>query len=71
MINAARMTVDNEWDICKDEFELGPPPPVHMTPKLVRQDAIDMKLTVILDLPPVTSAKRCVAIHQAQTRGVL
>ncbi len=47
-----------------DDFELGPAPPVHMTPKLARQVAMDCKLTsrcMTLDVVPKASprTKRC------------
>ncbi|ETW03121.1 hypothetical protein H310_05545 [Aphanomyces invadans] len=54
-----------------NDFELGPPPPLHMTPKLVRQVAMDVKLTSTYSLPTDLSvkssrtAKLCIVVNAA------
>ncbi|OQR92711.1 hypothetical protein ACHHYP_03317 [Achlya hypogyna] len=51
----AGQTLSVEYD---DEFELGPPPPMHMTPTLVRQSAVDMTLPCAFALPSPSSMRK-------------
>ncbi|EQC33415.1 hypothetical protein SDRG_08930 [Saprolegnia diclina VS20] len=63
----AEQVLDDDDDDC--DFELGPPPPMHMGPTLMRQCAVDLTLpqTSLPSLSNTSMRKLCFATERSSS----